>query len=190
MNLAAFADLAIRLVNSAAGGSDPLRTREGYRELMADHPSLCAEVTHHDLERLRLLREELRAVFGSAASGDDGDVATRLNALLITHPLHPVLVRHGPDGWHLHLAESGSACDRYAAAAVGGLAAIVGQGGPRRLGVCSIAACDRVFIDSSSNGSRRYCSEHSVTRSTVAALGRLTAPGTQGTAETAAPAAS
>jgi predicted RNA-binding Zn ribbon-like protein len=60
--------------------------------------------------------------------------------------------------------------DRYAAAAVAGLSLIMTQAGLHKLGVCSIASCDRAFIDGSSNRSRRYCREHSAARSTVTAL--------------------
>jgi len=173
VNLASFAELAVRLVNSAfrSGDSDPLRSCEAFREFVADRPFFAVPVTQIDLDRLRLLRGELTSIFAAAAAGDDAKVAAKLNALLVTHPLHPVIVSHEEDErWHLHLSESGSAADRYAAGAVSGLSMIVTQVGLHKIGICSMAACDRAFIDGSSNKSRRYCTEHSAARGNVTAL--------------------
>ena len=159
MNLASLAELAVRLVNSAMcnGEPDPLQSVPAFGDFVADRPYLGGPATPHDLASLRLLRQDLAAVFAAAASDDGADVAARLNALLVTHPLQPEIVNHDGDRWHLHLAESGSVSDRYAAAAAAGLSMIVTQVGLHKLGVCSIASCDRVFVDGSSNGSRRYC---------------------------------
>jgi predicted RNA-binding Zn ribbon-like protein len=182
VKLATFAELAVRLVNSAAqdGAADPLRSREAFRELVADRPFLAVPVQQSDLDRLKLLRTDLARIFRSASAGDGADVAARLNALLVTHPLHPVIVSHdGDERWHLHLSEAGSASDRFAAGAVSGLAMIVTQVGLHKIGVCSIASCDRVFIDGSSNKSRRYCGVHSAARATVATLDRLQDEGTE-----------
>ncbi len=90
--------------------------------------------------------------------GDGQRAVGVLNALLMVHPVHPVLVQHDDQPWHVHLSESGSVTDRYAAAAVIGLSLLVSGLGIERLGICAIASCDRVFIDGSKNKSRRYCS--------------------------------
>ncbi|WP_344845490.1 CGNR zinc finger domain-containing protein [Nonomuraea dietziae] len=50
-----------------------------------------------------------------------------------------------------------------------GLAAVVTELGVDRLGVCQAARCSRVFVDTSSNRSRRYCSERCASRANVAA---------------------
>jgi predicted RNA-binding Zn ribbon-like protein len=170
VNLGAFADMAVRLVNSAADGSDadPLRDASSVRELTGNGPFSDIPVTRHDLESLRALRADLGAVFAAAAADDGADVAARLNGLLTVYPLQPVIVSHDRERWHLHLAENGSLADRYAAAAVSSLALIVTQAGLQRLGVCSIAACGRVFLGNAR--SRRYCSEHSDVRVNVTAI--------------------
>jgi predicted RNA-binding Zn ribbon-like protein len=93
-----------------------------------------------------------------------------MNALLARQPIHPVIVYHDEPRWHVHLTESGSVADRYAAGAVIGLTLLVAQHGIRRLGCCAIASCSGVFLDASPNGSRRYCAEHSATRSNVTAI--------------------
>jgi predicted RNA-binding Zn ribbon-like protein len=172
VNLASFAELAVRLVNSASCdvAADPLRTTETFRELVADRPFLHVPVGQHDLDRLKLLRDDLAQIFVLAASGAGQIAVDRLNTLLMTHPVHPVIVSHGGEGWHLHMNEEGSVTDRYAAAAVASLAFLVTQLGPDRFGTCAIASCDRVFIDGSSNRSRRYCSAHSAARANVTSL--------------------
>ena len=172
MNLASFAELAVRLVNSRAcePDADPLRSCEAFREFVADRPYLAVRVTPHDLDQLRLLRAELAGIFGSAAGGTALVAAERLNALLRVHPIHPELVAHDGEPLHVHLSQTGSVTDRYASAAVISLALLVSQLGADHLGICAIASCDQVFIDGSRNRSRRYCADHSAARSNVAAL--------------------
>ncbi|MGO8977855.1 MAG: CGNR zinc finger domain-containing protein [Streptosporangiaceae bacterium] len=173
MNLTSYAGLAVCLVNTAIradGEADPLGSADCFRALVADHPSLAGMVTRQDLDSLRLLRAELAAVFASALAGDEGAAMARLNALLIQHPVHPVLVSHDDERWHLHLAEVGSVADRYAAGAITGLAMFAAQYGTSRLEICAIVSCDRVFIDSSPNRSRRYCAEHCAARANVRAI--------------------
>ena len=50
-----------------------------------------------------------------------------------------------------------------------GLSQVVVQHGWQRLGVCSAEGCDDVYVDTSRNASRRYCSNTCASRSTVAA---------------------
>src|SRR5215467_15706452 len=172
VNLASFADLAVRLVNSGVcdADADPLRSCEAFREFVAGRPLLAVLVTPHDLDQLRLLRNELASVFSSAARGAEDEAIDTLNALMTVHPVHPVPVEHDGEPWHVHLSESGSMTDRYAAAAVISIALLLSQLGADRLGVCAMAACNRAFIDSSSNKSRRYCSEHSAVKANVTSL--------------------
>jgi predicted RNA-binding Zn ribbon-like protein len=110
---------------------------------------------------LRPLRDELAAVFDAA--GDQRDAVERLNALLVRYPVRPQLSDHDGSGWHLHLAED------YAAGAVMGLAALVAELGVDRLGRCQEPHCERAFLDTSSNRSRRYCSARCASRANVAA---------------------
>ena len=172
VNLASFAELAVRLVNSAVcdAEADPLRTPEAFREFTADRPFLAVGITQHDLDQLELLRIDLATVFTCAVEGAEQAAVDRLNALMMVHPVHPVLVAHDGEPWHVHLDESGSLTDRYAAAAVISLFLLISQLGIERLGICAIASCDQVFIDGSSNKSRRYCREHSAARGNVTSL--------------------
>jgi predicted RNA-binding Zn ribbon-like protein len=173
VDFTSYAELAVRLVNTTVRNGarrDSLASPAAFRALVADRPHLHGQLTHHDLDAMRQLRDGLTAIFSAAAEGRDTEAADRLNALLVQYPMHPVLVRHGGPQWHLHLDDVGSVADRYASGAVIGLARTVAQYGIDRLGVCAIASCHAVFIDASSNRSRRYCSDHAVTRANLTAL--------------------
>ncbi|MEU7896229.1 CGNR zinc finger domain-containing protein [Nonomuraea sp. NPDC049152] len=106
------------------------------------------------------LREELASVFALADAGKHDEAVELLNTLLARHPVHPQISAHDGQGWHLHLSEGGM---------VMGLAAVVTDLGVDRLGVCRAARCSNVFVDTSSNRSRRYCSERCASRANVAA---------------------
>ena len=94
MGLTSYAELAVRLVNSASNGGhqDMLSEPEAVRALLADRSDLRGPVTRVDLDALRHLRDELTAVFSACTQGDPAAGVERLNALLISHPVHPVIV--------------------------------------------------------------------------------------------------
>ncbi len=172
MDLSSYAELAVRLVNTddpAYPGRDGLRDLEALSALVADRPHLNVRATRNDLDALRQLRAELRKIFTAAAEGDGGEAVEMLNALLIQHPIHPQISGHDGQRWHLHLTESGSVADKYAAGAVMGLAVLATDLGTDRLGLCQAASCNGVFLDTTTNRSRRYCSDRCASRSNVAA---------------------
>ncbi len=172
MDLSSYAELAARLVNTydpAYPDRDDLRDLDALHVLVADRPHLDVRATRNDLDALRLLRAELRKIFSAAAEGDGSEAVEMLNALLIQHPIHPQISGHDGQPWHLHLTESGSVADKYAAGAVMGLAVLVTEIGIQRLGLCQAAACNAAFLDTTTNRSRRYCSDRCASRSNVAA---------------------
>lgn len=118
---------------------------------------------------MRGLRAELRTIFEEVSKGEESSAVNRLNGLLIQHPIHPQISDHDKQRWHLHLTESGSVPDRYAAGAVMGLAVLITDIGIDRLGICQAPPCRNVFFDISTNRSRRYCSERCASRANVAA---------------------
>jgi predicted RNA-binding Zn ribbon-like protein len=162
VDFTSYAELAVSLVNTDCpdhGHRDGLVSVDGYRAFTAGLPQLNSRVTPGDLEALTQFKAELRVIFTAAAGGKGDEVVERLNALLTRYPFQPEIAQHDGQSWHLHLAESGSTADKYAARAVIGLAGIVTQMGPERLGTCAGAACQGVFIDASTNRSRRFCSD-------------------------------
>ncbi len=162
MDLNSYAELAVRLVNTAGGGGeegDRLASLDGLRDLVADRQHLSKGITRNDLEALRCLRTEFRAFFEACSAGAGSDAAAMLNALLIQHPVHPQLSGHDGQAWHVHYTESGSVADRYAAGAVMGLAVVVSDLGVDRFGICQAPGCGGVFIDIGTERDRVYCSE-------------------------------
>ena len=194
MGLTSYAELAVRLVNSAGSGGhqDTLSEPEAVRALFADRSDLRGPVTRADLDALRHLRDELTAVFSACTQGDPAAGVERLNALLISHPVHPVIVptqgpaRRDRRPYQLSLSGSGSVSDRFTTGAVMGLATVLTQFGPDRLGRCGLACCTGVFVDTSPNGSRRYCSEQCGNRANVTAFRFRRRTGAGGSAGTAA----
>ncbi|WP_344952731.1 CGNR zinc finger domain-containing protein [Sphaerisporangium flaviroseum] len=167
MDLTSYAELAVLLVNS----EDALDSLEGAKRFLveAGRARHAGRLTRADLQALRELRSELAAVFAAAARHEEQSAVDRLNALLIRHPVHPQISRHDGQRWHLHLTEGGQLSGEYAAGAIMGLTALVTELGVDRLGICQAAPCGRAYLDTSSNRSRRYCSERCASRANVAA---------------------
>jgi len=173
VDLTSYAELAATLVNTAVGvdsETDQLGTTDAFRAFLDDHPDMRGPWTHHDLDAFRMLRTELTAVFAAAAERDHAAAAERLNALLVQYPVRPVLVRHDRSAWHLHLDDSGSVADRYAASAICGLAMAVTQFGLNHLGICVIPGCRSAFVNLSPSRVNRYCLKHSASKANVTAF--------------------
>jgi len=162
VDLNSYAELAVRLANTAGGGGDDgdrLVNQDGLRALVTDREHLNTGMTRNDLDALRALRAEFRAFFAACAAGDGEGAAAQLNALLIQHPVHPQLSGHDGQPWHVHYTESGSVADKYAAGAVMGLAVVLSDLSLDRFGECQAVGCHGVFIDYGRERSRVFCSE-------------------------------
>jgi predicted RNA-binding Zn ribbon-like protein len=103
---------------------------------------------------------ELRAVFEAVAAGDIDRAARRVNAMLDVTGARPALAQHDGEPWHLHFhsADETSMVKGWQAGCATGLAIVLGGELYDRLGVCTAPHCDRVYVDTSRNGSRRFCS--------------------------------
>lgn len=109
--------------------------------------------------QLRELAGRLRDVFVALDERRDDDAADILNALLADSQARPELQRGPQRAWtlHFHPADTGVVTGWTAGCAFG-LAYVLGADQAHRLGVCAAPACERVFLDLSRNGSRRFCS--------------------------------
>jgi predicted RNA-binding Zn ribbon-like protein len=179
VDLSAYAQLAVRLANTAVAGKEETRDGEdcdniasldGLRALLANLQFPNTGASRSDLDAIRRLRTEFREIFAACDAGNGTEAAARLNALLIQHPVHPQISDHDGQPWHLHLTQGGTVADRYAAGAAMGLAALLTRLGPDRLGICQGLSCDRVFIDAGAGHSGRYCSDRCASRTNVTAL--------------------
>jgi predicted RNA-binding Zn ribbon-like protein len=106
---------------------------------------------------------------GVAVAESEADVLTRLNQLLALARPRPYATDHDGE-LHLHFARRDApALEQLTTTVAMGLSQVVVQHGWQRLGVCSAEGCDDVYVDTSRNASRRYCSNTCASRSTVAA---------------------
>jgi predicted RNA-binding Zn ribbon-like protein len=165
MDFIRYAERSAALVNAE------LPDEEALREHLADRSWLHRSVIEGDVESLQAFRSELRAVFEASDVDDVALVVSSLNGLLARHPVTPMISDHDPDNLHMHVANrAASVAELLIGEALMGLANLVCDLGATRLGICSEARCDHVFVDTSPNQSRRYCSDRCSSRANVAAF--------------------
>ena len=176
MNFSHYSDatvtLAVDLVNDY--GAEP-RAAEGRADapfpplpdFLAAHGLSTGDVRDEDLQPVRSLADRLFTVF----SADDDAVAVAvLNELLAEAGARPQISGHDDRDWHLHYAPDGAGLPRRLAATTAmGLATVVCDYGTARLGACHGRDCRDVYVDTSRNCSRRYCSDTCSNRTNVAA---------------------
>ena len=138
---------------------------------LTEHAEWFSAETSYDLTD----RESGRAVEiagmvrGVAVADSQAAVLARLNELLAVARPRPYATDHDGE-LHLHYARADSSVLEQVTTTVAmGLSQVVIQHGWQRLGVCSAEGCDDVYVDTSRNASRRYCSNTCASRSTVAA---------------------
>ena len=164
VNFDEYARTAVDLVNAQVETLEQVRTFYGSDSWQA------AEVTEKDLAVLRRGAKKLREVFEYGSAGRDQEAVTALNALLEAHPVQPRISGHEIMDWHMHVTSRGSSVGaEHMAGAVWGLAVWLCEYGSARFGVCADERCGNVYLDTSSNCCRRFCSERCATRSHVAA---------------------
>jgi predicted RNA-binding Zn ribbon-like protein len=178
VELGSYAEYAVRLVNTEqpGRGTDALTSLDSVRQLLGGSGRAAGLAEESDVARLRAVRARLRAVFEAASEGDEVRAVDLLNGLLVEYPVSPVVSGHdfldeqGRPRWHLHLADSAAtATAGYAAPAAMGLAIHLTGLGVDRLGICQAPPCRNAYLDTSTNRSRRYCSDRCATRANVAA---------------------
>ncbi len=164
MNFDAYAHRAVDLVNAPLDDLDDLRSLFSAEQWMQD------EATDRDVAVFRRAQKKLREIFELGTSHRDMDAVAALNGLLDTHPVQPRISGHDAGDWHMHVTSRGSSVSaEYLAGAVWGLAVWLCEYGSARFGVCADERCGNVYLDTSSNNCRRFCSERCATRSHVAA---------------------
>jgi predicted RNA-binding Zn ribbon-like protein len=159
-----YAESAAALLNTELPDVDALLAHLRTREWL--HPT----VTDRDVTSLQHFQSALRPVFEASDRGDVGAVVATLNDLLIEHPVTPMISDHDPSDLHMHVANrAASVSELLISESLMGLANLVCDLGATRLGLCQAVKCDHVFVDTSPNQSRRYCSERCSSRANVAA---------------------
>ncbi|MFA9432668.1 CGNR zinc finger domain-containing protein [Egicoccus sp. AB-alg2] len=118
-----------------------------------------------DLAGAVALADELTPLFGSPADATIAAIDDRLATL----DVRPRLTTHDGRDPHLHFEPDGAdTVTRLRVNSLMGLAAVVADAGPQRLGRCAAAGCEVVYVDVSRNGRRRFCSTACANRTHVA----------------------
>jgi predicted RNA-binding Zn ribbon-like protein len=158
-------ELAIGLANADLDPPGGVRAfLESSAEWFSEGASL--EVSDRDAASVARTSALVRSV---ALAESQDDVLSRLNELLALARPRPYATDHDGD-LHLHYARPDApVLEQLTTTVAMGLSQVVVQHGWQRLGVCSAENCDDVYVDTSRNASRRYCSNTCASRSTVAA---------------------
>jgi hypothetical protein len=165
VDLLRYADASAALLNA------DLTHVDGLVSHLAGRPELRPRATDRDCMLLRKFQRELRPVFEAGEADRVSDVVGGLNELMSRHPITPRISDHEGHDLHLHVAiDNASVAELLVGESLLGLANLVCDLGPDRLGVCSATPCTNVFVDTSPNRSRRYCSERCSSRANVAAF--------------------
>ena len=158
-------ELAIDLANAELDASDSVvafLTAHGEWFSPDTSLQLSARETAQVVSTARLVRDV-------ALAQTQDDVLAGLNELLALARPRPYATDHDGE-LHLHYARPDApAVEQLTTTVAMGLSQVVVQHGWQRLGVCSAEGCDDVYVDTSRNASRRYCSNTCASRSTVAA---------------------
>ncbi|MGH3425289.1 MAG: CGNR zinc finger domain-containing protein [Nocardioidaceae bacterium] len=171
--------IAAALVNAttpgqAQGREHAVPTGDDLRDAVADaldagRPHRTA-LTVADAAGLAAAGTRLRSVFVAVDGGDHDTAADTVNALLAETGAQPHLERHDGEPWHLHYhGRESSPATNWTASCATALATVIGSEYTDRLGVCSAPACDRVYVDTSRNGTRQFCSASCQSRVKAAA---------------------
>ena len=163
MDFIHYAGRAMDLLNA------DLSSAGGLEQHLSGRPWLVERIRAGDPASLRRFQRRLAAIADASAAGDGVQVVALLNRLLARHAIHPRISGHDARTWHLHVSDTdASVADTLAAEALFGLTLLVTEVGATRLGRCAAAGCHRAFVDTSTNGSRRFCSPRCATRTNVA----------------------
>ena len=129
--------------------------------------TVSAPVTEYDLRYVRVLRGKLREVF---LAPDDASAARLLNDLLAGVDVIPQFAVDHQQSLHLHfLVLPGTPLlTRLTVATALGLGFALQQYGKERFQMCAASPCQDMFIDTSRNRSRRFCSDRCANRINIA----------------------
>jgi predicted RNA-binding Zn ribbon-like protein len=164
----AIVTVAARLVNALTPGEAygrPYLPPEGAALAAAATAALRAaprdapKVTPQEAAGFLPVATAIRAVFEATAAGRTDTAARLVNEILARYGARPRLDRHDGEPWHLHFhGAEDSLVTSWAAGCATGLAVVLGTDQQGRLGVCAAPRCDRVYVDTSRNATRRFCS--------------------------------
>jgi predicted RNA-binding Zn ribbon-like protein len=173
-------DVAARLVNGLTPGLEGGREvamprgasrQEAVAEALGGNGRRTPDVTVRQGTSLAAYAVQMRRVFEAVERQDLTEAARVLNQMLKRTGARPQLDPLGRGGWHVHFHGTTDAlATGWAAGCATGLALAIGSDLAGRLGVCQAERCDRVYVDTSKNARRRFCSTTCQNRTKTAAF--------------------
>ena len=173
-------DVAARLVNALTPGLDgghevTMPRGEERHAAVADAlgggDRRTPAVTARQATSLAAHAVQMRRVFEAIERGDLAEAARVLNVMLKRTGARPQLDPLAEGGWHVHFhGTTDGLATGWAAGCATGLALAIGSDLAGRLGVCEAERCDRVYVDTSKNARRRFCSTTCQNRTKTAAF--------------------
>lgn len=154
----------VNLLTPGEAGGRPYRPPAGAKLAPAVNGILRGgggrrDATEDEAAEFGAIAARLRGVFAAVSAGDLDTAALTVNQMLAWSGARPELERHDGSGWHLHFHSADrTLVSGWAAGCATGLAVVLGGPLHDRLGVCTAPHCDRVYVDVSRNGARRFCS--------------------------------
>lgn len=157
--------LAINLANTLDPYLDEpelLPDAEALRRFLDEH-GIAAPSSRNALQRCRALRGRLLHVLTAPRAGE---LVARLNAMIAEVIGGAEVVARRDGGWTVALTPRPRSRldEQLAAIAVGELVDLVSTLGPERIRACNAAPCREIFLDTSRNGRRLYCSRRCANR--------------------------
>lgn len=171
-------DVACRLVNALTAGHDgtrpveppPIGRRADAVRAVLERDDYRPALTEDQANALTALAERVREVFAASSSGDVASAACIVNDLLEEFGAAPRLDPARGGGWALHFhGRDTSVVVGWGAGIAAGLGMAIGSDLAGRLGVCQADPCDRVYVDTSPNLRKRFCSTRCQSRVKAAA---------------------
>ncbi|MGH8777152.1 MAG: CGNR zinc finger domain-containing protein [Jiangellaceae bacterium] len=164
--------VALGLVNQlvVAEAPDPA---VALREVLGFDPTSIRVLGVADVPGFDALAHDLHGVFASLDGGDTDSAAAAINVLLAACPAHPHLAKDEDGAWSVHHQPAkADLVSSWAAICAEALARVVGEGRAARARLCEATDCRRAFLDTTRNGTRRFCSTTCQNRIKAAALRR------------------
>jgi predicted RNA-binding Zn ribbon-like protein len=158
---------AVDLVNTASE-PDTLVESADLRGWARTHAYLARSVgTADELAAMRAVRTPLRELL--SASRDDA--AALVNGILRDLDVHPQVVRHDAEDWHVHLVGPDAPLPQWVLGDTAwAMIDLIREDELSRIAVCADATCDGLVLDLSRNRSRKFCSTRCANRNATAAF--------------------
>lgn len=117
------------------------------------------EIADDQAAYLARTAQQMRHAFTAVADGDIDAAAAVLNTLLRATGARPQLDRVTGEPWQVHFhGTDDSLAVGWSAGCATALSLALGSDLAGRLGTCQAPKCDRVYVDTSRNAARQFCS--------------------------------